>query len=85
MTYDEEIVRRTLDWILRGDRWRGKFLCQPCVEKLTMEQVGKTASLAGVGRAVDQVFKQPGALDAMPTYQCARCFKTMPCLGVATR
>ena len=81
----QDFVRRTVGGILRDDRWRGKFLCCPCLEKLSREQLGAGYRESEIARALDQVFGEPGALDHMPTYQCARCLRTMPCLGVADR
>ena len=77
----EELVRRMVGGILRAGQWQGKFLCQPCLKRLTFEQIGKSERKAVVGRALAQVFKDPGALAYMPTYLCARCGKTMPCSG----
>jgi len=34
-----------------------------------------------IERAMDTVFQSPGALRSVPTFLCAGCRKTMPCLG----
>ena len=81
----EELVRRMVGGILRAGQWQGKFLCQPCLERLALEQIGKSEKKAVVGQALAQVFKDAGALAYMPTYLCARCGKTMPCLGATQK
>ena len=34
-----------------------------------------------IERALDTVFRSPGALKSVPTFLCPGCRKTMPCLG----
>ena len=81
----EELVRRTVGGVLRGDSWRGKALCSPCLVKDMANQLGKGVRKSEIGRAMDLIFKDPQALKYLPTYQCARCQKTMPCLIAAAQ
>lgn len=77
----EELIRRSIGGLLRGDQYHGKFLCNPCLVKLSMELLGKGYTQRQTERAVDEVFTEPGALEYVPTWQCDKCGKTMPCLG----
>jgi len=78
-----DFVRRVVDSLLQGG-YRGKFLCSPCLIKLTGAHLDKAYSLVEVGWAMDEVFNGPGAITLLPTAVCAQCArkKLMPCLGV---
>jgi hypothetical protein len=79
-----DFVRRVVGSLLQGGGYRGKFLCSPCLVKLTRDHLDKSYSLVEVGWAMDEVFKGPGAITLLPTAVCALCArkKLMPCLGV---
>src|SRR6266498_645200 len=78
-----DFVRRVVGSLLQGSH-RGKFLCSPCLIKLTRDHLDKSYSLLEVGWAMDEVFKGPGPITLLPTAGCALCArkKLMPCLGV---
>jgi len=78
-----DFVSRVVGSLLQG-RYRGRFLCSPCLIKLTRGHLDKSYSLVEIGWAMDEVFKSPGALTRLPTAVCALCArkKPMPCLGV---
>ena len=76
----EQVVRRIVGRLLRGD-YRGQFFCSSCLVKLARESVDTTYPTSKIERAMDTVFQSPGALRSVPTFLCAGCRKTMPCLG----
>ena len=78
-----DFVRRVVGSLLHGS-YRGKFLCSPCLIKLTRNHLDKSYSLVEIGWSMDEVFKGPGAIMLLPTAVCALCArkKPMPCLGV---
>jgi hypothetical protein len=78
-----DFVRRVVGSLLQGT-YRGRFLCSPCLIKLTRGHLDKSYSLVEIGWAMDEVFKRPGALTLLPTAVCALYArkKPMPCLGV---
>ena len=78
-----DFVRRVVGSLLQGG-YRGKFLCSPCLIKLTRDHLDKSYSLVEIGWAMDEVFKGPGAITLLPTAVCALCArkKPLPCLGV---
>jgi len=82
MTYNtEDFVRRAAGGILRGDKYRGKFVCLPCLVRMTLEHLHPGWRQSEIERAMDTVFQSPGALRSVPTFLCAGCRNTMPCLG----
>jgi hypothetical protein len=82
MTYStEDFVRRAAGGILRGNKYRGKFVCLPCLVTMTLERLHAGWRQSEIERAMDTVFQSPGALRSVPTFFCAGCRKTMPCLG----
>ena len=86
MTYStEDFVRRAAGGILRGDKYRGKFVCLPCLVTMTLERPHSGWRQSEIERAMDKVFKTPGANTDLPTFICALCQKTMPCLGTPRR
>ncbi|PYM41231.1 MAG: hypothetical protein DME16_25260 [Candidatus Rokuibacteriota bacterium] len=78
-----DFVRRVVGSLLHGG-YRGKFLCSPCLIKLTKANVDKSYSLLEIGSAMADVFKAPGAITCLATSACAVCArkKHVPCLGV---
>ena len=82
MTYNtEDFVRRAAGGILRGSKYRGKFVCLPCLVRMTLENLHPDWRQSEIERAMDTVFQSPGALRSVPAFLCAGCRKTMPCLG----
>ena len=77
----EDVVRRAVGGLLRGD-YHGDFLCSPCLVKLIRERLGSNYSTSKIERAIDSVFKSPGAIKCVPAFICGLCQKSMPCLGV---
>jgi hypothetical protein len=85
MTYTTDyFVRLTVGALLRVDE-QGKFWCQTCLAKFALEKLGAGYRESDIDRAMDEVFKTPGALNRIPAFICARCGKTMPCLGVSKK
>ena len=85
MTYTTDyFVRLTVGALLRVDE-HGKFWCQTCLAKFALEKLGAGYRESDIDRAMDEVFKTPGALNRIPAFICARCGKTMPCLGVSKK
>jgi len=85
MTYTTDyFVRLTVGALLRVDE-HGKFWCQTCLAKFASEKLGAGYRESDIDRAMDEVFKTPGALNRIPAFICARCGKTMPCLGVSKK
>jgi len=78
----EDIIRPEVGFLLRGD-YRGKFLCSPCLVTLIRERLGTNLSTSKIERALDTVFKSPGALTRRPSFLCDLCQMMMPCLGEA--
>ena len=78
-----DLVRRVVGSLLQGG-YRGKFLCSPCLIKLTKTNLDKSYSLLEIGSAMADVFKAPGAITCLPASACALCArkKHVPCLGV---
>jgi len=68
----EDIIRPEVGFLLRGD-YRGKFLCSRCLVKLIRERLGTNLSTAKIERALDAVFKSPGALTRLPSFLCDLC------------
>jgi hypothetical protein len=78
----DDVIRPEVGFILRGD-YRGKFLCSPCLVRLIRERMGTNLSTAKIERALDAVFKSPGALTRLSSVRCDLCQTMMPCLGEA--
>src|SRR5229473_2921042 len=78
----EDVIRPEVGFLLRGD-YRGKFLCSRCLVKLIRERLGTNLSTSKIERALDAVFKSPGALARLPSFLCDLCQIMMPCLGEA--
>jgi hypothetical protein len=53
-----DFVRRVVGSLLQGG-YRGKFLCSPCLIKLTKTNLDKSYSLLKIGSAMADVFKAP--------------------------
>jgi hypothetical protein len=86
MTYStEDFVRRAAGGILRGDQYRGKFVCLPCLVTMTRERLHPGWRQSEIERAMDKVSETPGAITYLPTFICALCQKTRPCLGAPSR
>ncbi len=78
----EDIIRPEVGFLLRGD-YRGKFLCSPCLVTLIRERLGTNLSTSKIERALDTVFKSPGALTRRSSFLCDLCQTMRPCLGEA--
>ena len=78
-----DFVRRVVASLLEGG-YRGKFLCSPCLIKLTRDHLDKSYLLVEVGWAMNEVFRGPGVITLLPSAVCALCArkKPVPCLGV---
>jgi hypothetical protein len=77
----EELVRRIVGSLLRSD-YRGEFFCSSsCLGKLARESLDAIYPKSEIEPAMDTVFQSPGALRSVPTFLCAGCRKTTPCLG----
>ena len=86
MTYStEDFVRRAVGGILRCDKYRGMFVCLPCLVTMTLERLHSGWRQSEIEGAMDKVSKTPGAINYLPTFSCAVCTKTRPCLGVPNR
>ena len=67
--------------LVDGVDYRGKFMCAPCLVKQTVETWGTAVYTRGqIERALDGVFRSPGALRRLHAFVCDRCGKTTPCL-----
>ena len=63
MTYTtEEFVRRELRSILRGDTYRTRFVCLPCLVTMTLERLHPGWRKSEITRAVDRIYATPGGL-----------------------
>ncbi len=83
MTYTtEELVRREVGKLLRVD-YPGQPICSLCLVKHSRQTFGTGYTKSQIERAIDKVFESPGALTRLPTFICAVCGKTMPCLSAA--
>jgi hypothetical protein len=86
MTYStEDFVRRAVAGILRGDKYRGMFVCLPCLVTMTLKRLHSGWRQSEIEGAMDKVSKTPGAINYLPTFTCVVCTKTRPCLGVPNR
>ncbi len=79
MTYStEDFVRRAAGGILRGDKYRGKFVCLPCLVRMTLERLHPGWRQSEIEQAMDKVSETLGAITYLPTFICALCQKTLP-------
>jgi hypothetical protein len=87
MTYTtEEFARRELRSILRGDTYRNRFVCLPCLVPMTLERLHPGWRKSEIMRAVDRIYATPGdAMVSRAAVVCAHCGKTMPGLGMPDR
>lgn len=81
----EDFVRRIVGSTLRSGAWRGRALCVLCLKKLAFEELGPTFKKTDVHTALDAIREKPGALTFLPTFSCATCQKTGPCLSASLR
>ena len=77
----DEIVRTLIAVLLRTDPWRYKFLCYRCLLALTLEQPSTANKEYEVRRAIERVFRQPGALAYLPSFPCAKCHDLAACIS----
>lgn len=84
MTYTtEEFVRRELRSILRGDMYRNRFVCLPCLVTMTQERLHPGWRESEITRALDGIYASPGTpMASRAAFVCAHCRKTLPCLGL---
>ena len=78
----EDVIRPEVGFLLRGD-YRGKFLCSRCFVTLVRERLGTNFSTSKIERALEAVFKSPGALTRRSSFLCDLCQTMGPCLGEA--
>jgi hypothetical protein len=81
----EDFVRRIVGTTLRSGAWRGRALCVLCLERLAVEELGRTFKATDVHRALAAIREKPGALVFRPTFVCAKCQKTRPGLSASPR
>jgi len=81
----EDFVRRIVGAALRSGAWRGRALCVLCLEKLAVEGLGLTFKKSDVHAALDAIREDPDPLVFLPTFSCAKCQKTEPCLSASPR
>ena len=79
-----EVVRRNVSKLLREVN-HGAFICSPCLNRLIRDSSGTTFTKGQIERALDAVFKSPGALMRKYSFVCDRCGNTMTCLGASRR
>lgn len=75
----EDFVRRAVGRTL--ERYRGSIVCSACLVRMTLERLHAGWRKSEVERAMDKVFEGPGTLNRIPAGPCARCKRSMPCLG----
>lgn len=75
----EDFVRRAVGSTL--DKYQGGVVCSACLVRMTLERLHTGWRKSEIERAMEKVFKVPGALNSRPTGPCARCNRPMPCLG----
>ena len=80
----EDFVRRAVAGLFRGE-YAGKSLCSPCLVTLAHQRMQRGWRTSEIERAMDAVFKSPGALILLPTFLCARCTNSLPCLEAPHR
>ena len=68
----EDVIRPEVGFLLRGD-YRRKFLCSRCFVTLIRERLGTNLSTSKIERALNAVFKSPGALTRLPLFLCNLC------------
>ncbi len=78
----DELVRPIVSAILFSAPWTHTFLCYLCLLSLTMKHLGPAYKEYEVRRAMDGLFKNPGALMHLQSFRCAKCQYTMECLGL---
>ena len=78
----EDVIRPEVGFLLRGD-YRRKFLCSRCFVTLVRERLGTNFSTSKIERALEAVFKSPGALTRRSSFLCDLCQTMGPCLGEA--
>ena len=82
MTYStEDFVRRAVGSILRGDKYRGKVVCVPCLVTMALERLHSGWRKSEIERAMVRIVNSPDNLTWMPTLICAICQQTRPCLS----
>lgn len=79
-----EAVRRDVSKLLREDN-RGAFICSLCLNRLIREKPGITFTKGQIERALETVFKSPGAFMRRYSFVCDRCGNTLTCLGASRR
>jgi hypothetical protein len=78
----EEFVRHSLHRILRGPKYRNKFLCLTCLVTLTMEALHPGWRKSEITRAMDKVYAAPGVpIESRSAFLCAHCRNIKSCLG----
>ena len=65
----EDFVRRAVGGIFRGDKYRGKFVCLPCLVTMTLERLHSGWRQSEIERAMDTVFQSPAALRVVTATQ----------------
>ncbi len=82
MTYTtEDFVRRAVGDILRGDKYRGRYVCLPCLVTMTLESLHSGWRQSEITRAMEKVYAAPGIpMESRAEFPCAHCRKLKPCL-----
>ncbi len=57
----EDFVRRIVGTTLRSGAWRGRALCVLCLERLAVEELGRTFKATDVHKALAAIREKPGA------------------------
>lgn len=85
----EDFVRRIVGSTLRSGGWRGRVLCDLCLEKLAFEGLGLTFKKTDVHAALDAIRETPGALvflrempEDWPVFKCVS--EAPPSCSIAT-
>jgi hypothetical protein len=83
MTYTtEELVRHSLNRILRGAKYKNRFLCLTCLVAMTLEDLHPGWRKSEIGRALEKVHAAPGIpMESRAAFLCAHCRNVKPCLG----
>ena len=80
----EDLIRHAVGSVL-GGRYRGRTVCASCLVNLALELLHAGWRRSEVELAVERVFKTPKALMPTAIGPCARCRRSMPCLGERRR
>jgi hypothetical protein len=80
----EDLIRHAVGGVL-GGHYRGRAVCASCLVGLALERLHAGWRRSEVELAMERVFKTTKALFPTPIGPCARCRRSMPCLGERRR